>query len=549
MAIGISDSKYRELGGTLSRDPAVVAVAYQSLRQTSFAQRFSAVGKIVAGSAFCTGTWLGNHGDKAFILTAAHCVAGDNKTQESTYFGQRISFRTGDNRLIASGQSNTHFLGFTACQNDLAIVELPLLRVPVDSEGNNVSQPVYADEVDFEHYVGQPMTLLGYGLNGTPSLEKLTSGRAWGIGVVTKESDGCLQSTANTDSSWAFITPGDSGSTSWQWREGQLVGVGVTSWWGGWQAKWSGFGRIAPHHEWMKRIFPNINTVTRSRTLTESKMLELKDVEAHVDGTVYYLAGDNVAGPQKRKWAYPTGLTMLVVPMLNQSTGERKDITLRAQRQTHCGWGEINNGVYCFPSPSKGGLRIWYKEEDNSNVPAGLYTGMFSLEAKGWHDHDYNEMINLNANILIKGTAVVEDTVTEMSAAMTSRYDQSVKGSVYYLPQGEITSDVTRRTWSGRLNTWSTILVPAINRDTNEVQMVSLRASRFTGCGWGAMNNGVYCSNGANYGQLRVSYHQSDNQNLPNGSYDGLFNILVKGWHSHFEKVLTFKLDIDKENE
>lgn len=544
-AVGISDAKYTELGGSLSNENTVVRKVYDHLKAISLEPRFEAVGRIVAGGALCTATWLGNDGDTAFIITAAHCVAGDNKSQESSYTGQNISFRTGDGRLVASGVSTNHFIGYNGCESDLAILEVPLLTDPLSSNGGVVPKPIYADDEAFNRYVGQPMTLAGYGRQGTPGLGGLSSGRAYGAANVTQDVGGCLRNKANTNDAWAYAAPGDSGSTTLQWREGQFVGMGITSWWAGWGSQYSGHGRVAPHQAWVKRIFPNINTVTRSRTLTESNAVELKDVEANVKGTVYYLAGDNVSGPTNRKWAYPRGYIPLTVPMVNQTTGGTHNIVLRSQRQTYCGWGEINNGVYCYPSPSKGSLKVWYNASDNQAAPAGLYKSTFSLNAKGWHDHSYNTAINLNTSILVDGASHIEGTVTQSSAFTTVRYDNTVNGSVYYLSEGETTSDATQRVWNGRFNTWSTLNVPAVNRDTKEIQTVTLRASRYAGCGWTTMNNGMYCSNGAKYGQLRVSYFAEDNAALPKGAYDSLFNIGAKGWHSNFNKTLTFKLTLE----
>ncbi|WP_281546099.1 trypsin-like peptidase domain-containing protein [Grimontia sp. SpTr1] len=545
-AVGISDAKFIELGGSLSNDQATVRKVYDHLNQISREQRFDAVGRIIAGGALCTATWLGNEGDKAVILTAAHCVQGDNKDQESVYTGQNVSFRTGDGRLIASGTATTHFIGYTGCHSDIAIVKAPLLTSPINAQGGAVPQPVIADAPDFNQYVGKPMTLTGYGIQGTPSLGKVSSGRAYGLGHISRDVGGCLRNPANTEEAWAFGAPGDSGSATWQWREGQFVGVGVTSWWAGWNGRQSGHGRVAPYQAWMKKTYPEINTVTRTRTLTEDENVTLNDVEARVNGTVYYLAGNNVSGPTSGKWVYPRGFSALSVAMVNQTTGQTHHIKLRAQRQTWCGWGEINNGVYCSPDATKGGLKVWFDANDNTAAPAGLYQGDFSLTAKGWHDHSYSADIALKANILVGSDSALEGTVTASSAATTIRYDSTVNGSVYYLPEGNVQSNASGRVWSGQFNTWSSLQVPVVNKTTKESATIVLRASRYVGCGWSVMNNGVYCSNGANYGQLRVSYHPEDNSALPAGDYETLFNIRARGWHSDFNKLLTFKLDVEK---
>lgn len=544
-AVGISDAKFIELGGSLSSDQATVSRVYDHLRQISRESRFDAVGRLIAGGGLCTATWLGNEGNNAVILTAAHCVQGDNKSQESIYTGQNVSFRTGDGRLIASGTATTHFIGYTGCHNDIAIVKAPRLTSPINSQGGAIPQPVIDDVSDFNQYVGKPITLAGYGLHGTPSLGRVSSGRAYGLGHISSNINGCLRNSATTEEAWAYGAPGDSGSAIWQWREGQFVGVGVSSWWAGWNGRVSGHGRIAPYQAWLKKTYPQINTVTRTRTLTETESVILSDVEARVSGSVYYLAGNNVSGPRSRKWVYPSGFSALTVPMVNQTTGQTHDIKLRSQRETCVGWGQINNGATCYGA-TKGGLKVWFDANDNAAAPAGLYQADFSLVAKGWHDHSYNADIALKAKILVNNGSALEGTVTASSPATTIRYDRKVTGTVYYLPEGNIQSDVRSRVWNGRLNAWSSLKVPAINKLTKESATVTLRASRYVGCGWGEMNNGIFCANGAEWGQLRVSYHPEDNTALPAGNYETLFNIRAHGWHSNFNKLLTFKLNVEK---
>lgn len=322
--------------------------------------------------------------------------------------------------------------------------------------------------------------------------------------------------------------------------------MGITSWWAGWNSKKSGHGRIAPHTPWLKKVFPNLNTLSRSRTLTESHPVQLGRVESQVPGTVYYVAGDNVQGPTSGKWVYPRGYTTLSVPMTNQATNATASVTLRAQRSTWCGWGEINNGVYCYPDATKGELKVWFSPSDNYGLAPGLYQSEFSLQAKGWHDHSYTSRISLSANILVDADFGLEGTVTESSTVTTIPYDSLVNGTVYYLSTGQVESAATSRVWHGTSN-WTTLSVPVRRRSTNDGYTINLRAQRNTGCFWTEINNGVYCRSGANYGHLRIFYRAEDNPHLPAGDYDSLFNLTANGWHSSFYKMLTFKLAVHKE--
>lgn len=557
--VGLLDSKYIELGGELSDEQAVVKKVFDELHQLSLEPRFDAVGQIYTLTGKCTGTWLGDEDGLSVILTAAHCVEGDNKEEESIHTGQLMQFLIGDTwRMIAAGEATSHFIGYDdECKSDIAIVKIPRIRPPHNDQGEYIKQPVIADNPSFNQHVGKPMEFVGYGLRGTESLGLLSdvlNRRTYGEGHISSDGYGCL--TYHTEKAWnkdgwAFTTPGDSGAAIWQWRQGQLVGIGVAHSWGGdWSSGYSDFARIAPYHVWMKKVYPEINTVTRSRTITTDKGIELSDLEAQVHGTVYYIAGNNVDGPTRGKWVKPRGYTQLSVPMVNQETGQTYNIELRSQRQTWCGWGEINNGAYCKPNATKGGLKVWFESNDNTATPSGLYQANFSLVAKGWHDKSYNADIELKANILVDNDLVqagnLEGTVTASSSVTTERTSDSVNGSVYYLPENNIDSDIIRRIWHSR-DRYSLLYVSAVNKNTERSATVILRASRNTGCKWKAINTGIYC-NKPNQGELRVSYHPEDNTALPIGSYDSVFSIRAHGWHSpDFTKLLTFKLDLEKE--
>lgn len=549
LAIGITDEKFTDLAGELSADETAVNLAYGQLNEASLASHFNPVGMLLAGNLRCTATWLGSEEDSAYIVTAAHCVYGDNKSEESRYIGERATFRTGDGRILAHGIATTNFAGYTQCSNDIAVVELPLIANPIDSNGQLVPKPVFADQPEFTGFQYQPMTLAGYGYWGTPTLGNLGWGRAFGQGGIPLDFGGCLLNQADSEEAWAFGAPGDSGSASWHWRDGQFIATGIASRWLGWAGRSSLHTRIAPHHQWLKRVYPQINTVTRSRTLTESSPIELGSVERSVKGSVYYNAGDNTLGPRDSQWDYPSGFTYLGVYLTDQSERTSRLVILRAQRLTHCGWGEINNGVYCRGGANKGDLKVWFEHEDNAGLVPGLYQGTFTLEAKGWHDESYQSSIALKANILVEGNRGIEGTVTETKATRTIPYDSTVRGTIYYQAHGSTKSDTGGPVWNGEGGRWSTLDVLVRNRDTKEAHSVKLRASRLaSGCMWVTMNNAVSCQGDeqGSYGQLDISYHESDNPDLPDGRYESYFNLKAIGWHTNFHKVLTFRVDVNK---
>jgi len=120
-------------------------------------------------------------------------------------------------------------------------------------------------------------------------------------------------------------------------------------------------------------------------------------------GTVYYLVPKqtDASGPQTRIWSGKPGYSEIKVLLTNKDSlkHEKAQVILRGQRSSGCNaLKKMNDGVICYDF-RQGFLTVTYTEEDNETLPAGLYTGSFSVVAKGWHDHSFNQNLKINVEI------------------------------------------------------------------------------------------------------------------------------------------------------
>lgn len=533
-SIGINDSKYIELGSSL--DPALVNNVSAKLHLEANAAKYNAVG-LVIGRGYCSGTWLGSDQQYSYILTAAHCLYGYEKNQHQ---GQYVSFKRHDGTVISAGQSINYFNQYKGCSSDIAVAKIPKVSDPLDDNGNVIKQP-YIDNHFNPNLLLNKISLTGFGIFGSRSLGQLDGiSKRNGIGSLRFLYQNCLinQAIENTPS-WAFASPGDSGSAIWQQRNGTDVAVGISSWWFGWQYGYSGHASIALNSDWLQRIVPMLKTIDDIPTdteeptfiLTEKNTLETEPLEANVRGSIYYVRGNNVInGPTRYIWRYPRETTLFSTQLIHQKTNAIYTIWLRGQRNTHCGWGRINNSAWCYPAPNLGQLKLHFNQKDNPDLPVGDYHGEFSFTAKSLYDRNYNDTVTINANIAITEQLAPDGTITQYTPFVSQRFEKNIRGTVYYQSPNKV--GINRPRWSRHTGTYSKLAVNVKNTQTNISQTVILRGERYLGCGWAVMNNGAYCRKiGPVYGELRISFVAEDNPDLDIGEYKGSFPVTVRGLH------------------
>ncbi|WP_297483726.1 trypsin-like serine protease [uncultured Photobacterium sp.] len=542
-SIGINDSKYIELGGSL--DPALVNNVSAKLHSQANKPKYNHVG-LVLGRGYCSGTWLGSDQQYSYILTAAHCLQGYENNQHQ---GQYVSFKLHDGTVISSGQSTNYFNQYTGCSSDIAVAKIPKVSDPLDSNGDVIKQP-YIDNHFNKDLLLDSIELTGFGIFGSRSLGQLDwLNKRNGIGQLRFVYKDCLINRAieNTPA-WAFASPGDSGSAIWQQRNGADVAVGISSWWFGWQYGYSGHAPIALNSQWLKSIVPMLKTVDDIPTkineepvfvLTEKNILETEPLEKDLRGSIYYVKGSNIVnGPSRYIWRYPHKTTLFSTHLIHQQTDTTYLVWLQGQRKTHCGWGKVNNSAWCYPAPNLGQLKLQFSQKDNPDLPIGRYGGEFTFQVKSLYDRNYNESIAISADITVSEALPFDGTVTVESPFIGERYESSMRGTVYYLSPNK--KGTNRPRWSRYAGTYSQLLVEVKNTQTSAIQTVTLRGERYLGCGWSIMNNAAYCrKTGPIYGELRVSFIAEDNLNLEIGEYKGSLPITVRGLHNR-----KFKQDL-----
>ncbi|WP_394167142.1 trypsin-like serine protease [Photobacterium piscicola] len=542
-SIGINDSKYIELGGSL--DSVLVNNVSAKLHSQANKPKYNHVG-LVLGRGYCSGTWLGSDQQYSYILTAAHCLQGYENNQHQ---GQYVSFKLYDGTVISSGQSTNYFNQYTGCSSDIAVAKIPKVSDPLDSNGDVIKQP-YIDNHFNKDLLLDSIELTGFGIFGSRSLGQLDwLNKRNGTGQLRFVYKDCLINRAieNTPA-WAFASPGDSGSAIWQQRNGADVAVGISSWWFGWQYGYSGHAPIALNSQWLKSIVPMLKTVDDIPTkinegpvfvLTEKNILETEPLEKDLRGSIYYVKGSNIVnGPSRYIWRYPHKTTLFSTHLIHQQTNTTHLVWLQGQRKTHCGWGKINNSAWCYPAPNLGQLKLQFNQKDNPALPIGRYSGDFTFEVKSLYNRNYNESVTINADIAIAETLPFDGTVTVEAPFIGKRYESSIHGTVYYLSPNK--KGINRPRWSRYAGTYSQLAVEVKNTQTGVTQTVTLRGERYLGCGWSIMNNAAYCRKiGPVYGELRVSFIAEDNPNLEIGEYKGSFPITAKGLHNR-----QFKQDL-----
>ncbi|WP_423807113.1 trypsin-like serine protease [Photobacterium damselae] len=549
-AIALTDSKYTDIAGSL--DPALKQTVTSHLNELASTDSYNSVG-LVIGNGYCSGTWLGSDNSHSYILTAAHCLAGSTSNE---YTGQTVSFKLQDGTLIASGIATNYFHDYLNCGSDIAVAKIPKVVDPLDSTGNVIPQPFINTTLDGNE-LHSGVNFTGFGVFGTRSLGQLDwIGKRHGKGNFIGLYSNCLINRAveNTDS-WAFASPGDSGSASWQERKGHPVAVGIASWWFGWYWGYSGHAAIGPHGDWLKSVVPVLKTVDdipdepveTQFVLTEKEPLLTDNIEKDIRGSAYYVKGANIVdGPNRYIWRYPRATTSFSVNLTHQESNVSYKVWLQGQRKTYCGWGKVNNSAWCYPRPDLGQLKLEFDQKDNPSLPIGTYTGDFSFIALSLYNRQFQQEIPIQANIVIDQELPADGEITESSPYLGERLDKETYGTVYYLAKEMI--GVPRPIWSGRRGIYKRIHIELQNTETGAIERVALRGERNLGCGWSTMNNAAYCwRKGPNYGELRVSYVADDNLDLPIGAYSGVLNVTVKGLHNRsFQRQLLLNINIVK---
>ncbi|MBF6639109.1 hypothetical protein ITX54_20815 [Rouxiella silvae] len=417
-ALVMNNPTFINNGGHLSNVNNTMEHAYEPLRKESYSARFDAVGKIYS----CSSTWLGDSkdGTKSYILAAGHCM-DFNSPGEATkaYHGE---FRDRHDRLIAkdgvyyTGPYRTHRPeGMGGVSGDIGILVLNKKAPMLDEQGKPLNKPwIY----DGSREMDKPVELVGYGNWGVgqaavrPSdnpnddfSPQQGSRRAWGQSYINElfEKDYALGAPYHPEQvskAWARLAPGDSGSAWWQQHNGFWTIIGITKT----GVEEASYGvRVSKYVDWIKSIYPDVNTLSQMTTVNEKQTLTLPDFSKDLaDSSVTYIVPkqSNATGPTVPDWDLGKGYSEIIVTLSNIKTGHNQSIKLRAWRNVGCANAPMNSATGCGKASP---LELKYAEEDNKTLPEGHYKGTFNLLAQGWHDTNYRNNLLLAVDLNIQG--------------------------------------------------------------------------------------------------------------------------------------------------
>lgn len=108
--------------------------------------------------------------------------------------------------------------------------------------------------------------------------------------------------------------------------------------------------------------------------------------DRHISFTVPPQA--NASGPQTPVWSASIGSYSLIkATVTNVLTGKSEPITLRAARLIGCGYQvQMETGATCYDI-AKSQLKVEFLQSDNPALPAGHFTGSFTVNATGYYSH------------------------------------------------------------------------------------------------------------------------------------------------------------------
>lgn len=544
-AVEISKAKYAELTGMSSDNRSAAAAAFRLLYEQSVQPRFATVGSISG----CTANYLGHDDNMAYILTAAHCVSGTR--DEPAVFNVNRTFRTLDGRVIASGTGQAHVVAYNGYNADVAVLALPFRSAPVDFAGNPLAGAVLEDITPHTEFTSKyRFDYAGHGVWAIAG-SRVGAGRAYGsLQFAGKSAEGHLGFTRNEqalDHGWASSKSGDSGSSVWFSNGLRYAVAGVHSVGGG---TWSGSAAIYRYIDFIRNIYPEVRLASQLHTVTAEQPMQTLAPETEATGPVFYTATEGVGGPAEGHWAFPSGLSRIVVQLTNEADDSSYPVTLRVRRASGCGWTRMNNAAFCGNSPARGELQVEYVASDNPRLPAGRYRGEFELAAHYWQSMQQFATVPVFTDIAVAiaaengapGQDAADAVLAADAPARTAPLDAEIRGSVYYTTVG-----VPSGHWRYRLNAYSVLTVPVVNEADSKEYRLRVRAQRLSSCGRVMMNNAIICGAAAGQGALEVRYLPSDNRSLPDGLYTGQLKVQANGWYNRsFQRELNIDIAVQR---
>jgi hypothetical protein len=418
----MSDPYFVKEGGDLRNIAGTITPAMKRAREASLAPQFLSVVQIDRG---CTATWIGDETKGrekySYFLTAAHCPRPDDVGNFNMVpiddWSEKSIAPSGVDYFIHPKYppGNRDKRVTTDPAHDIAIARVSNALPILDQRVAAIAPPtLYSGDREHER---SEMWFAGYGQwNVLSKFGNPKSGfkpgtgtqRAAGSGKLNAER-GDLANLLSAHVGNVVAAPGDSGSAWWQQQaDGSWSIIAVTAAGNG---KGKAIGpRISHHLDWIKSIYPGVK-VSNPHAI---KINAAKRVHTHWEteyDIVGYVFPDGKGTDSIRRLtheeiaSFPTTSSTIKVPLTNTATGKSAMVAFQAWRDSGCGeryLRRMNNVTRCGPSARSRLILEFDPKATQPSLEKGLYTGNFSLEARGAHDFNLIRTIPFEANIEIR---------------------------------------------------------------------------------------------------------------------------------------------------
>lgn len=553
LAIGINEQRFEALGGRLDEPLSSMHLVQARLEPESLRPRFRNVGQLgfPGTDRNCTATWLGDDEQHAYVMTAAHCVAGDFR---SAPWARSLGPVTLSSRLLSKHEGRG--LAFipmprppqdggaaeqdaSESDSDLAILRLPRRTArPLVSEAPPLLDDLDDDSTAGARPEGVPTEFVGYGAwhVGTRSIDR--AGRLWArspgraTGRARQRFTVDYQPTGETDR-WFSLTSGDSGGAFWQARWGYWHVVATAS---ARDKRWRGSEgpRTAALVQWVKGVFPGARTLgDRLSVLAGVPFVSRDHAEDVSSGSVVYLvpAQAGGTGPAEPTASGASGYSVIQAVVEDELTRHRVEIRLRGQRETGCGWASrMEDDTTCGERRSAR-LTVSFHAEDNPGLMRGSYVGQIEIEAVGTRDGRYRERFPLRLRIghLVAGTVTAARgyETPDLAALLAPQDGSPVRVALPVQPRVRGDGAVT-----GGVSSFSRVVATVRDVLESRDRTVVLRAFRrpagSTACAPMPLAATVDCE-GRRLPGVSLQFVEGDNPGLPAGLYRGRVFLEARG--------------------
>ncbi|GJG96968.1 polysaccharide lyase [Cupriavidus pauculus] len=238
--------------------------------------------------------------------------------------------------------------------------------------------------------------------------------------------------------------------------------------------------------------------------------------------------------------------SMFAIELTNKMDGKKRAVNIRGLRHTKCGDVPMNVVSPCSLG-SYGQLGIHFDDEDNRNLPTGIYQGILRLQAHGWNDTAYFRTVDIHIKIFVTSLSGEVRPGTVLRFGKIS--NRPLRGPIAFVVPDQLqASGPTTLTGDGK-RTDSIVTAFLTRQDSGARYPMYLRARRdISPCGKVMMNSTLRCPVfPIAKSDLEIEYRPADNPDLPNGEYTGsLFVQSVDGQDSRFQVPIAIGVTIRK---